>query len=539
MIEENIKFDTLVDRKNTDCLKYDFAAKWGKPENILPLWVADMDFKTSEKILDAIHKRIEHGIFGYTDNSEQYFEALADWMSKKHDWAIKRNWLVKTPGVVFALAMAVRAYTKAKDAVLIQQPVYYPFTEVVEDNDRKVISNDLVLEKDGKYSINFEDFERKIVENHVKLFLFCSPHNPVGRLWTEEELINIGEICIKHNVIVVSDEIHADFVFKERKHIVFANLRKEFEEISVICTSPTKTFNLAGLQVSNIFIANEKLRKQFKKQISAAGCGLINTIGLTACEAAYRFGNNWYEEMIKYVKDNIWFMKEYLERELPQLTMAEPEGTYLVWVDFRRLGLSEQELEELIVKKANLWLDSGAMFGKTGEGFERFNVACPRVTLEKALTQLKEAIRSRYYFYGQEEALNIHAINQTYSNIETPLDLYDALSEIWCAETCAPRMRDEWSIHNITLGQCSITAFLAQDIFGGEVYGMATDNGGVHCYNVINGIVFDLTSEQYGHQVKNLCYKNNPLQDRESAEHFGKEEKRKRYEILKEALKQK
>lgn len=394
MREEKYDFDTLVERKGTDCLKYDFASRRGRPENVLPLWVADMDFTTSEKILDAIHKRTEHGIFGYTESGGSYFDAVAGWMCRRHGWEIKEEWLVKTPGVVFALAMAVKAYTKAGGGVLLQQPVYYPFTEVIEDNDRKVVSSDLILGQDGKYHIDFEDFERKAAEENTTLFLLCSPHNPVGRVWTEEELLKIGEICLKHHVVVVSDEIHQDFVWGKRKHIAFAGLKKEFESISVTCTSPAKTFNLAGLQVSNIFIPDKELCRQFKKQIAAAGYSQLNTLGLTACEAAYRYGDDWYEAMMEYVVGNIRFMKSYLEKELPQLIMTEPEGTYLVWVDFRGLGLSGLELERLIVKKANLWLDSGSIFGKAGEGFERFNVACPRVILEKALEQLKRAIQN-------------------------------------------------------------------------------------------------------------------------------------------------
>lgn len=389
---ENIDFDKVIERKDTDCLKYDFAVRRGRPEGVLPLWVADMDFKTSQKILDAIEERVRHGIFGYTESREKYFEAVAGWMKRKHNWEVKREWLVKTPGVVFALAMAVRAYTEPKDAVLIQQPVYYPFTEVIEDNKRVVVSNDLVLGEDGKYHIDFDDFERKIVENNIHLFLFCSPHNPVSRVWTEDEVTKIGQICHKHNVIIVSDEIHEDFVFGDRKHYVLANLKKEFEDISVTCTSPAKTFNLAGLQISNIFIPNEKLRLKFKREIAAAGYSQLNTIGLTACEAAYNYGDEWYDAVMKYIAGNIDFMREYIRTELPQLKMTEPEGTYLVWVDFRGLGLSEHKLEELIVKKANLWLDSGAIFGKVGEGFERFNVACPRSILKQALEQLKLAI---------------------------------------------------------------------------------------------------------------------------------------------------
>ncbi len=386
---ENIDFDKVIERKDTDCLKYDFAVRRGRPEGVLPLWVADMDFKTSQKILDAIEERVRHGISGYTESREKYFEAVAGWMKRKHNWEVKREWLVKTPGVVFALAMAVRAYTEPKDAVLIQQPVYYPFTEVIEDNKRVVVSNDLVLGEDGKYHIDFDDFERKIVENNIHLFLFCSPHNPVSRVWTEDEVTKIGQICHKHNVIIVSDEIHEDFVFGDRKHYVLANLKKEFEDISVTCTSPAKTFNLAGLQISNIFIPNEKLRLKFKREIAAAGYSQLNTIGLTACEAAYNYGDEWYDAVMKYIAGNIDFMREYIRTELPQLKMTEPEGTYLVWVDFRGLGLSEHKLEELIVKKANLWLDSGAIFGKVGEGFERFNVACPRSILKQALEQLK------------------------------------------------------------------------------------------------------------------------------------------------------
>lgn len=393
MSEKNINFDQVIERKDTDCLKYDFAVRRGKPEGILPLWVADMDFQTSQKILDAIEARVRHGIFGYTESRESYFEAVSGWMKDRHQWDVQRSWMVKTPGVVFALAMAVKAYSREGDAVLIQQPVYYPFTEVIEDNGRRVISNDLILGEDGKYHMDFEDFERKIVEHQVPLFLFCSPHNPVSRVWTREELTRIGEICVRHQVVVVSDEIHEDFVFGDRKHQVFANLKKEFADLSVTCTSPAKTFNLAGLQVSNIFIPNGDLRRRFKKQIDAAGYSQLNAIGLTACEAAYRDGLEWYEAMMDYVAGNMEFMRDYLERELPELRMIEPEGTYLVWVDFRALGLLEKQLEELIVKKANLWLDSGAIFGRVGEGFERFNVACPRSILAQALEQLRRAIR--------------------------------------------------------------------------------------------------------------------------------------------------
>ncbi|WP_313153539.1 MalY/PatB family protein [Lacrimispora sp.] len=393
MCKETINFDEVINRKNTNSIKYDFALRRGKPENLLPLWVADMDFKVSEKILDALHERVGHGIFGYSEVQDEYFEAIRDWMEKKHHWNVESRWLVKTPGVVFALAMAVQAFTDPGDGVMIQQPVYYPFSEVVEDNDRVLVDNSLYLGEDGRYHIDFEDFERKAEEFHVKLFLFCNPHNPVGRVWSREELEKLGEICIRRDILVVSDEIHQDFVF-EREHLVFANLSEELKNRTITCTSPSKTFNLAGLQISNIFIANQKVRRRFRRQVAAAGYSQLNTLGLTACEAAYRHGEEWYDQLMVYLRANISYVREFLKERIPKVKLIEPEGTYLVWLDFRELGLTEGEREDLIIKKAGLWLDSGAMFGPVGEGFERINAACPRSILEKALENLEKAIKT-------------------------------------------------------------------------------------------------------------------------------------------------
>lgn len=392
MPEKNLDFDTVIDRKNTNCLKYDFAMKRGKPENILPLWVADMDFRISSYIQEALAHQVEHGIFGYSDTKESYFNAVSSWMERHHHWKVEAKWLVKTPGIVFALAMAVKAFTEKGDGVLICQPVYYPFSEVIKDNERRIVDSTLVQGEDGKYSIDFQDFEEKIVRENVKLFLLCNPHNPVGRVWTREELTTLGDICRKHDVIVVSDEIHGDLIFKG-EHQVFANIKEEFQDFSVVCTAPSKTFNIAGLQVSNIFIPNDELRRQFKKQIDAAGYSQLNAAGLAACEAAYRDGEEWYNAMISYVKENIAYTKSYIEQNIPQIKMTEPEGTYLVWMDFRELGLQKSALEDLIVNKAGLWLDSGAMFGAAGEGFQRINVACARATLTEALERLKKAVK--------------------------------------------------------------------------------------------------------------------------------------------------
>ena len=394
MTERNLDFDRIINRKNTDCLKYDFAVKRGMPADVLPLWVADMDFETSSYIEDALVERAKMGIYGYSDAQTPYFEAVAGWMKRHHNWEPKEEWLIKTPGVVFALAMAVKAYTAPGDAVLIQSPVYYPFSEVIADNGRRVVSSTLVLGNDNRYHMDVADFEEKLKAENVKLFFLCNPHNPVGRVWTKEELLRLGDICEKYGVIVVSDEIHADFVF-EGSHQVLAGLKESYRKFVVTCTAPSKTFNLAGLQVSNIFIPDDALRRKFEQAVGASGYSQLNTMGLVACEAAYRHGEEWYEAVKAYIRENLAYAQHFLEEQIPQVKAVEPEGTYLLWVDFRSLGLSRRELEDLIVKKAGLWLDSGDIFGAAGRGFERINVACPRSVLTEALERLARVVREK------------------------------------------------------------------------------------------------------------------------------------------------
>lgn len=392
MSERNLDFDKVIDRRNTRCLKYDFAKRRGMPEDVLPLWVADMDFATSSYIEDALIERAKHGIFGYSEVQTPYFEILENWLKKHHNWDVQEKWLIKTPGVVFALAMAVKAYTEIDEGILIQAPVYYPFYEVIRDNGRKIVENELYLGDDNRYHIDFEDFEDKIISEKVRLFILCSPHNPVGRVWTAEELVKLGDICVKHGVIVVSDEIHADFVFKGRHH-VFASLKKEFENISITCTSPSKTFNLASMMMSNIFIPNHELKRKFRKELDAAGTSQLGIMGLVACEAAYSKGEEWYRSMIEYVRKNIEFTKEYIAENIPDVSMIDIEGTYLVWLDFHKTGLSAEELDRRIIHNAKLWLDSGKIFGKCGEGFQRINVACPRSILKEALDRIKNILK--------------------------------------------------------------------------------------------------------------------------------------------------
>ena len=385
-------FDEIIDRRNTNSLKYDFAVEYGKPADVLPLWIADMDFRVPQEVLTRIQKDVDLGIFGYSNAKADYFETLHRWYLTYFAWDIKPEWLVRTSGVVFALATAVRAFTQPGDAVIIQQPVYPPFSSVVVNNNRKLVSSPLVL-RNGHYEMDLEDFEQKIVENQVKLFILCSPHNPVGRVWTEEELRKVAGICLRHGVLIVSDEIHCDFTYEGHTHKMLASLGDAYAENVIICTAPSKTFNIAGLQASNIFIPNKERREQFQKVLTQIGYDGVNMIGLSACQAAYENGREWLEELKHYLAENLQFVKDFLQERLPEITLIEPEGTYLIWLDFRSLGLTEEEREHLIVEEAGLWLDSGLMFGSVGEGFERINIACPRATLQEAFERLERVIR--------------------------------------------------------------------------------------------------------------------------------------------------
>ena len=313
-------FDKIIDRRNTDCLKYDFAVQRGRPQDVLPFWVADMDFPIAQEITEALVQRCQHGIFGYSEATDPYFDALQKWYNKHFHWQVQRPWLIKTPGVVFALAMAVKAFTEPGEGVLVQQPVYYPFTEVIKDNGREVVNSPLIL-KNGHYEMDFADLEQKLADPKVKLMFLCSPPNPVGRVWTEAELRKVGDLCLKYNVITVSDEIHSDFVWDDNVHTPFATLGKEYEQNCIVCTAPSKTFNLAGLQVSNIFIANQKLRRALRKQIDAAGYSQLNTLGLVACQAAYTYGEEWLTQVKAYIRSNIAFIEQYLAEQLPQIKM--------------------------------------------------------------------------------------------------------------------------------------------------------------------------------------------------------------------------
>ncbi len=383
-------FDEPIDRKDTLSIKYDFHRE-RMPENVIPLWVADMDFRTVPAVIEALEKAVLHGIYGYSSAKEEYYEAVSSWFRSRFDWNPDSSWLILTSGVVYAIATAVRTFTNAGDAIIIQPPVYHPFSRYVLINNRKLVTNPLIL-KNGRYEIDFDDFERKIRQERVKMFILCSPHNPVGRVWTREELIRLGDICVKYGVLVISDEIHSDFTYYGKKHTVFGSLKPEFRESSIICTAPTKTFNLAGLQVSNIFIANKKLRDDYLAEISRSASGHVGTMGLIACQAAYAHGAEWLDALKKYLEGNIEFVRSFLSARLPKIKLIEPQGTYLLWLDFRQLNMSEEEREEFLIQKAGIWLSKGTIFGREGTGFERMNIASPRLILKKALLQLERAL---------------------------------------------------------------------------------------------------------------------------------------------------
>ena len=385
-------FNTVIDRHGTNSVKIDLAATHGKPADVLSLWVADMDFPTSPAILEALHNKIDHGIFGYSCLDDDFFAALKNWMQTEHEFFPERKELVTTPGVVFGITCAIRAFTAEGDGIIIQTPVYYPFKNMIEINNRKLVTSSL-YEKDGKWQIDFEDFEKKIIDNQVKLFILCSPHNPVGRVWTREELQKLSDICIRHKVIVFSDEIHNDFVYEPNKHTVFSNLSPQAAENSIVSMSVSKTFNLAGLQFSTNFIKNPLLRSKFKIEKEKTGYDDPSLMGLTAAYAAYKKGKPWLLDLHSHLKQNIDFVRNFLADKLPLVRLIEPEGTFLLWLDFSKLGFSDSEIDDIIVNKAKVWLDRGTMFGPEGEFYQRINVATPRPLLEDALNRIALAFK--------------------------------------------------------------------------------------------------------------------------------------------------
>jgi cystathionine beta-lyase len=398
-------FDRVIDRVNTNSVKWDFIVEKGKlrhwhataaekgDERVLPLWVADMDFASPQPVIDVLQERIRHGIFGYTARTASYDDALVDWMMRRHGWEIDPEWIITTPGVVAGVNIIVQAFVPPGEKVIVQTPVYYPFYSAVENNGGEIVRNKLVL-RDGRYEMDFEDLERKATDPKTKLMILCSPHNPVGRVWTQQELKQLGEICIRNNVLVVADEIHHDLILSGNKFVPFVMAGEGFAEHSIICTAPSKTFNMAGFHMSNTLIPDPDIRERYTRQVESCGIGGVSVLGVCAVEAAYRHGEEWLEQMLAYIQANLDFLNGYIATHLPKIDVIQPEGTYLVWLDCRKLGLDKDDLEDLMLHKARVYLDEGYIFGTEGEGFERINIACPRSLLAESLDRIRSASQS-------------------------------------------------------------------------------------------------------------------------------------------------
>ena len=387
----NYNFDEVVCRKHTDALKLEaLAPRWGRTD-LLPMWVADMDFKTPPFIVEVMKKRMECEVFGYTVKPESWYEAIISWQKRRHKWTITKEMISFVPGVVPALAMAVQAFTQRGEKVMIQQPVYNPFAQVIRNNHRELVNCPLEL-KDGQYHINFKLFEKKI--KGCKLFLFCHPHNPGGRVWTREELKKVATICAQNNVTIVADEIHADLTLLPYEHIPFASVSEEAKQNSVVFASPSKAFNMAGLATSYAVIANPTLRRRFESYVEGNELAAGNVFAFNTVVAAYNKGEEWLQQMLTYVQGNIDEVVSYIKENIPQLKVIIPQASYLVFIDFSALQLNQKDIVALCTNRAHLALNDGSIYGEEGNGYMRINLACPRSVVRQALAQLKDAITS-------------------------------------------------------------------------------------------------------------------------------------------------
>jgi len=398
-------FDTEIDREGTNSVKWEYHNHGGTPQHwdkasrrhgadrTLAMWVADMDFRCPEPVIRALHERVEHGIFGYSNKTGSYLDAVTGWFARRQGWTIDPDWIVTAPGVVPALNVVVRGFTQPGDKVIVQRPVYYPFFRVTNNNGAEVVSNGLVYEN-GTYRMDLEDLERKAADPRAKLFIMCSPHNPVGKVWSADDLKAVAEICARNGVLVVADEIHGDLMHPGVKFTPFATLGDVAADNTIVCTAPSKTFNLAGMHTSNLVIPNKEIRERFQKAMAVQGMPGMSPFGIVATEAAYREGEPWLDAVMQYVAGNARRMTEFFSDELPEFKVIQPEGTYLLWFDCRSLGLDQDALEDLMLNKAKIYYDEGYIFGPEGAGFERINIACPRSLLDEALVRMRDAVRA-------------------------------------------------------------------------------------------------------------------------------------------------
>jgi len=381
-------FDEIIERRGTNSCKWDEV----KAEGALPMWVADMDFKSPPEVIAALERRVRHGVFGYAGCWDSWHDVLVGWMKKRYGWEARREWIDNSPGVVASLNMLVKAYTHPGDQVIIQTPVYSPFYTAVRSNGCQLIKNPLVLEG-NKYLMDLNSLKPRIT-SRTKAFILCSPHNPGGRVWTSEELKELGQFCLEREIVLISDEIHCDLIFPGYRHTVLAAISPALEQSSVIVNAPSKTFNIAGIQAASTIIPNDKLRTAYRQVLSSSGVDMPNVFAVTAMEAAYTYGEAWLDELMIYVQDNYLLVKSFIEERIPQIKVIESEGTFLVWLDFRRLGMEDKALSRFVQENARLVLSPGHIFGEEGQGFQRINIGCPRSVVKEALQRLENAVTS-------------------------------------------------------------------------------------------------------------------------------------------------
>jgi cystathionine beta-lyase len=393
-------FDKVYDRSQTDCAKWGAVKAIFGREDVIPMWVADMDFPTAEPIVEALKRRAEHPFYGYAMPGPSLIEAVVERMKRRYDWKIEPEWVVFTPGIIPALNMAVRALTHPGDEIILQEPVYYPFFGVVKGSGCQIVHNNLRLSR-GRYKMDYADLESRFHlpdgmrpgHSRVRAIILCNPHNPIGRVWSREELIQMGEIVIGHGAIVISDEIHSELLYKGFRHTPFASISRKFARNSIVCMAPSKTFNLPGLEASSIIIPDKKLRDNFNDAAGGMVHGL-NIFGMTAMEAAYRHGDEWLGQLLRYLQGNLEITMRWFKEHIPRIKVIRPQGTYLLWLDCRGLGLDDKELQKFMREKARVGFDDGFMFGEGGSGFQRMNIACPRSILKEALGRIEKAVKA-------------------------------------------------------------------------------------------------------------------------------------------------
>ena len=392
MKDKHWNFDELIDRKNTNSSKWDGTDKMFQKENLLPMWIADMDFLSPRPITEAIINRAEHGVFGYTFLSPEYYKAVINWFQRRYNWTIEKKWIFFTPGVLPGLSFSVQAFSSPGDKIIVQNPVYTPFYQIIKNNDRKRLLNPLKL-LNGHYEMDFKDLRAKARHPRAKLMILCNPHNPTGRVWTREELTTLGEICIENQILVIADEIHCDLVYPGFRFTPFASISNEFAQNSIICNSPSKTFNIPSLKLANVIIPNAQLRTKFSRIRQSHHITTPNCFVSSVLEAAYNECEEWVDELKVYLKANLEFLKQFIRENIPEIKVIEPEGTYLVWLDFRGLGFNSKEITKILFDKAKVALWEGGLFGNGGKGFERINIACPRSILSEGLNRIVKAIK--------------------------------------------------------------------------------------------------------------------------------------------------